>query len=65
VVEGKVWPKPANAKRLTEKFKIYRYDPDGESDPRVDTFLSIAMVVARWCLDGVMLKIKNRKLIRR
>jgi succinate dehydrogenase / fumarate reductase iron-sulfur subunit len=37
VVDGKAWAKPANAKRLTE-FKIYRYDPDGESNPRTDTF---------------------------
>jgi succinate dehydrogenase / fumarate reductase iron-sulfur subunit len=37
VVDGKVWPKPAGAKRLTE-FKIYRYDPDGASNPRLDTY---------------------------
>jgi len=37
VVDGKVWPKPAGAKRLTE-FKIYRYDPDGATNPRLDTY---------------------------
>jgi len=37
VVDGKLWPKPAGAKRLTE-FKIYRYDPDGASNPRLDTY---------------------------
>jgi succinate dehydrogenase / fumarate reductase iron-sulfur subunit len=37
VVEGKAWPKPAGARTLTE-FKIYRYDPDGESNPRLDTY---------------------------
>ncbi len=37
LVEGKVWPKPANAVNLTE-FKVYRYDPDGESNPRMDTY---------------------------
>ena len=34
---GKTWPKPAGASRVTE-FKIYRYDPDGESNPRIDTY---------------------------
>jgi succinate dehydrogenase / fumarate reductase iron-sulfur subunit len=37
VTEGKVWPKPANTVNLTQ-FRIYRYDPDGESNPRMDTF---------------------------
>ncbi len=37
LVEGKVWPKPANAVNLTE-FKVYRYDPDGTSNPRMDTY---------------------------
>ena len=36
-VDGKAWPKPAGANRLTE-FRIYRYDPDGESNPRIDTY---------------------------
>ncbi len=34
---GIVWPKPAGASRLRE-FKIYRYDPDGEANPRTDSF---------------------------
>ena len=37
MVEGTVWPKPQGAKRLTE-FRIYRYDPDGETNPRIDTY---------------------------
>jgi len=37
VVDGKVWPNPQGANRLTE-FRIYRYDPDGESNPRMDTY---------------------------
>ncbi len=37
VVEGKSWPKPAAANNLQE-FRIYRYDPDGESNPRTDTY---------------------------
>jgi succinate dehydrogenase / fumarate reductase, iron-sulfur subunit len=35
--EGKVWPKPAGAKRLTE-FRIYRWDPDHGENPRIDTY---------------------------
>jgi succinate dehydrogenase / fumarate reductase iron-sulfur subunit len=37
LVAGKTWPKPAGAKTVTE-FKVYRYDPDGESNPRMDTY---------------------------
>ncbi|HEY8267534.1 MAG TPA: succinate dehydrogenase iron-sulfur subunit [Xanthobacteraceae bacterium] len=37
VTEGKVWPKPAGAKRLAE-FRIYRWNPDDGANPRVDTF---------------------------
>ncbi|MCZ8185092.1 MAG: succinate dehydrogenase iron-sulfur subunit [Beijerinckiaceae bacterium] len=37
LVEGKTWPKPAGANNLRE-FRIYRWDPDGESNPRVDTY---------------------------
>ncbi len=37
VAEGKVWPKPAGAKRLIE-FRIYRWNPDDGANPRVDTF---------------------------
>jgi len=34
---GKTWPKPAGAARLRE-FRIYRYDPDTEANPRLDTY---------------------------
>jgi len=37
VTGGKTWPKPASQKNLKE-FKIYRYDPDGDSNPRTDTY---------------------------
>ena len=37
VKTGKVWPKPAGAKRLTE-FRIYRWDPDEGGNPRLDTY---------------------------
>ena len=35
--KGKTWPKPANAKRVTE-FRIYRYNPDDDANPRIDTY---------------------------
>jgi succinate dehydrogenase / fumarate reductase iron-sulfur subunit len=37
VQKGKTWPKPDGALRLRE-FKIYRYDPDTEENPRLDTY---------------------------
>ena len=37
VVTGKTWPKPAAATRTSE-LRIYRYDPDGETNPRLDTY---------------------------
>jgi len=37
VKEGKVWPKPAGAKRTTE-FRIYRWNPDHDENPRIDTY---------------------------
>lgn len=37
LTEGKTWPRPEGATNLRE-FKIYRWDPDGESNPRMDTY---------------------------
>jgi succinate dehydrogenase / fumarate reductase, iron-sulfur subunit len=37
VKPGRRWPKPANAKRLTE-FRIYRWNPDDGANPQIDTF---------------------------
>jgi succinate dehydrogenase / fumarate reductase iron-sulfur subunit len=36
-VEGKSWPRPTGGHRLRE-FRIYRYDPDAESNPRIDHY---------------------------
>ena len=57
-VEGKVWPKPAGAKTVTE-FKIYRYDPDGESNPRIDTYWVDRDDCGPMVLDGIIW-IKNK-----
>ncbi|MBS7706386.1 succinate dehydrogenase iron-sulfur subunit [Chelatococcus asaccharovorans] len=37
MTEGKVWPKPAGAKHTTD-FRIYRWDPDTDENPRIDTY---------------------------
>ncbi|MES2906572.1 MAG: succinate dehydrogenase iron-sulfur subunit [Pseudomonadota bacterium] len=37
VKTGRTWPKPEGAARLRE-FRIYRYDPETEENPRVDTY---------------------------
>ena len=35
--KGRIWPAPADAKRV-KVFDIYRYDPDSGGNPRLDTF---------------------------
>jgi succinate dehydrogenase / fumarate reductase iron-sulfur subunit len=37
VTEGKTWPKPMSAARVTE-FRIYRWSPDEKKNPRIDTY---------------------------
>ncbi|SKA20687.1 succinate dehydrogenase iron-sulfur subunit [Consotaella salsifontis] len=37
LTEGKVWGKPAGATK-TREFRIYRWSPDDDSNPRMDTF---------------------------
>ena len=37
LTKGKTWPKPAAAKRVTE-FQIYRWNPDDDKNPRMDTY---------------------------
>ncbi|MEX0842659.1 MAG: succinate dehydrogenase iron-sulfur subunit [Xanthobacteraceae bacterium] len=37
VTEGKTWPRPAGARRVT-RYRIYRWDPEGEGNPRLDTY---------------------------
>jgi succinate dehydrogenase / fumarate reductase, iron-sulfur subunit len=34
---GKTWPKPDSTKRLSE-FNIYRWNPDDEQNPRIDSY---------------------------
>ena len=35
--EGKVWPKPDGAKNVRE-YRIYRWSPDDEKNPTIDTY---------------------------
>ena len=37
VTEGKTWPRPADAHNVTQ-YRIYRWDPEGEGNPRLDTY---------------------------
>jgi succinate dehydrogenase / fumarate reductase iron-sulfur subunit len=56
--KGKTWPKPANAKRLRE-YHIYRYDPDQNANPRIDTYFVDLDDCGPMILDG-LLWIKNK-----
>jgi succinate dehydrogenase / fumarate reductase iron-sulfur subunit len=57
ITEGKVWAKPEGAKNLAE-YKIYRWDPDGGANPRVDTFYVDRDDCGPMVLDG-LIWIKN------
>jgi succinate dehydrogenase / fumarate reductase, iron-sulfur subunit len=37
VTEGKTWPRAADAKNVTQ-YRIYRWDPEGDGNPRMDTY---------------------------
>ena len=54
---GKVWPKPADTSKLTE-FHIYRWSPDDDQNPRLDTYYVDRNACGPMILDG-LLYIKN------
>ena len=56
-VEGKEWPKPEGAKNL-KAFKIYRWTPDDDSNPRIDTYHLDLDDCGPMVLDA-LIKIKN------
>jgi succinate dehydrogenase / fumarate reductase iron-sulfur subunit len=58
LTEGKTWPKPAGVNNLRE-FRIYRWDPDGESNPRMDTYFVDLDDCGPMVLDAI-LWIKNK-----
>jgi succinate dehydrogenase / fumarate reductase iron-sulfur subunit len=57
VKPGKSWPKPASATKLKE-YRVYRYDPDSDDNPRVDTYFVDLDDCGPMVLDG-LLWIKN------
>ncbi len=57
VQPGKTWPAPDGASR-TKRVHVYRYDPEGEQNPRLDTFNVDLDSCGPMVLD-VLLKIKN------
>ena len=60
--KGKEWPGPteANGKRAkgTKQFKVYRYDPDKEENPRIDVYTVDLKSCGPMVLDA-LIKIKN------
>ena len=56
--EGKVWPKPEGATNLRE-FRIYRYNPDSDANPRIDTYFVDTDDCGPMVLDGIIW-IKNK-----
>jgi succinate dehydrogenase / fumarate reductase iron-sulfur subunit len=55
--KGKTWPKPEGATRLRE-YRVYRYDPDTQENPRIDTYFVDLDDCGPMILDG-LLWIKN------
>jgi succinate dehydrogenase / fumarate reductase iron-sulfur subunit len=58
ITAGQTWPKPAGATRLRE-FRVYRWDPDAGSNPRMDTYFVDLDDCAPMVLDG-LIWIKNK-----
>jgi succinate dehydrogenase / fumarate reductase, iron-sulfur subunit len=53
ITVGKTWPKPEGAKNLTE-FRIYRWDPEDDSNPRLDTYFVDRDDCGPMVLDGII-----------
>src|SRR5574338_650748 len=62
IKKGKVWPAPttANGKKpkRTKDFRVYRYNPDVDENPRVDTYRVDLDSCGPMVLDA-LIKIKN------
>ena len=54
---GKTWPKPDGASNV-KLFKIYRFDPEEGSNPRIDSYHIDLNSCGPMVLDG-LIKIKN------
>ncbi len=55
---GKTWPRPAGATNVRE-FRVYRWNPDDEANPRIDTYFVDMSDCGPMVLDG-LLYIKNK-----
>jgi 2Fe-2S iron-sulfur cluster binding domain len=53
VTPGKTWPKPAGAVNLKE-FLVYRWDPEDDANPRVDTYYVDRGDCGPMILDGII-----------
>ena len=58
ISEGKVWPRPDGASNLKE-FRVYRWSPDDDRNPAVDTYFVDRDDCGPMVLDG-LLWIKNK-----
>jgi succinate dehydrogenase / fumarate reductase, iron-sulfur subunit len=57
VTAGQTFPAPAGARQVV-RFKVYRWDPEGEGNPRLDTFEIDRAECGPMVLDA-LIKIKN------
>ncbi|MFI5015533.1 MAG: succinate dehydrogenase iron-sulfur subunit [Hyphomicrobiales bacterium] len=53
VTQGKTWPRLEGAKNVTE-FRVYRYDPDSDANPRLDTYFVDRDDCGPMILDGLI-----------
>jgi succinate dehydrogenase / fumarate reductase iron-sulfur subunit len=58
ITQGKTWPKPAGATRLTE-FRIYRWNPEDGQNPHIDTYFVDREDCGPMLLDAIIW-IKNK-----
>lgn len=57
ITEGKKWPKPENEENLRE-FRVYRWNPEDEKNPSIDTYFIDTEDCGPMVLDALM-KIKS------
>ena len=57
VKPGKTWPAPQGAKNV-KPFKVYRWNPDDNANPRIDTYWVDRDQCGPMVLDA-LIKIKN------
>ena len=58
IAEGKTWKRPAGARNVTA-FRVYRWNPDDDQNPRVDTYFVDRDDCAPMVLDA-LIWIKNK-----